>query len=224
MLKALIFDVDGTLAETEELHRKAFNETFAEFGLDWAWNQALYGELLKVAGGQNRIRHFIETGQPKQAGDFVDRVAELHRHKTQTYGRLLAGGQIRLRPGIKDLILQAINKGVRLAIATSTSRINVDRLFAATLGEAVLEHFDVICCGDDVAEVKPSPQLYLLALKKLQLPPENCLAIEDSEIGLSAARSAGIPAIITVSTYCQQDDFTGAQEIMTDLVSGNFAL
>jgi len=222
--KALILDVDGTLAQTEELHRKAFNAAFNAFGLDWVWDQALYGDLLKVAGGQNRLRHFIETCQPQRAVEFIDRVKELHQHKTQIYGHMLGDGQIDLRPGIEHLILQAIEQNIKLAIATSTSRVNVDALFAATLGQSVLDKFAVICCGDDVARVKPSAEIYLLALKKLGLAPQDCLAFEDSELGLRAAQAANIPTIITISTYCKDDDFSGAREIMADLASGNFQL
>ena len=221
---ALIFDVDGTLAETEELHRKAFNLTFAEFGLSWRWNKALYGELLKVAGGQNRLRHYITTCQPERADEFFDRVLELHQHKTLFYGRMLAKGQIKLRPGIEHLIHKAIEQGFKLAIVTSTSRINVDKLFEATLGMAVLDKFTAICCGNDVDSVKPAPDLYLLALKRLNLSPQECLAFEDSEIGLKAALAADIPTIITISTYCKDDDFTGASQIMTDLIAGVFQL
>ena len=221
---ALIFDVDGTLAETEELHRKAFNATFTEYGLNRHWDKALYGQLLKVAGGQNRLRHYIKTCQPQRAGEFIDRVGELHRQKTIIYGQMLAEGHIRLRPGIEHLILQAVEQDIRLAIATSTSRINVDKLFEATLGMTVLDKFEAICCGNDVDAVKPAPDLYLLALKRLGLPPEECLAFEDSEIGLKAACAAGIPTIITISTYCQDDDFTGAQKVMSDLLAGDLKL
>ncbi len=226
--RALIFDVDGTLAETEELHRKAFNKIFAEFGLNWFWDQSLYGQLLKVAGGQNRLRFFIEKYQPDNGpdipGDIIGKVADLHQQKTKIYGQLLADGQIELRPGIEKLLTRAIEKNLKLAIVTSTSRINVERLFAATLGLDVLGRFSAICCGDDVEKVKPSPQIYRLVLDKLGLPPEQCLAFEDSEIGLTAANAAKIPTIITYSTYCKDDDFTGARAVMPDLVSGGFTL
>ena len=222
--KALIFDIDGTLAETEELHRKAFNAAFAEFGLNWHWDRPLYGELLKVAGGQNRLRHYINASQPLQADEFIDRVGEMHRYKTALYGKMLAEGHIELRPGIERLIHQAIEKNIRLGIVTSTSRVNVDKLFEATLGLAVLGKFEAICCGDDVAAVKPAPDLYLLALNKLELQSAECLAFEDSAIGLQAAHAAGIPTIITVSTYCRDDDFTGAVQVMDDLVTGGFRL
>ena len=221
---ALIFDIDGTLAETEELHRKAFNTTFVEYGLNWHWDTKLYGELLKVAGGQNRLRHYIKKYQPTQLAEFDNQVAAMHAQKTKTYCDLLAMGEIELRPGIEQLINSAIEKGLKLAISTSTSRINVDRLFEATLGLPVLEKFSAICCGNDVVDVKPAADLYLLALSQLSIPAEKCLAIEDSEIGLAAARAAGIPTLITVSTYCRDDDFTGADMIMSDLVTGKFSL
>lgn len=222
--KALIFDIDGTLAETEELHRAAFNACFADFGLDWHWDQVLYGNLLKIAGGQNRLRHFIETYQPPLAGDFIDQVADMHSKKTNIYGDMLAGGQIELRPGIEKLVMAAISKNLKLGISTSTSRTNVDKLFAATMGLNVLEKFDAICCGDNVEAVKPAPDLYLLALKQLGLSAQDCLAFEDSDIGLAAAQAAGIPTVITVSTYCRDDDFSGASLVMPDLETGGFSL
>lgn len=222
--KALIFDVDGTLAETEELHRKAFNLTFKEFGLDWFWDQKLYGELLKVAGGQNRTRHFIETSNPADGPSFIDQVAEIHKRKTQKYGELLTAGEIELRPGIESLIAQAHKTGIKTAISTSTSRINVDRLFAATMGLDVLNKFDAVCCSNDVTSVKPASDLYLLALDQLELAPEECLAIEDSEIGLASAKGASVPVLITVSAYCRDDEFSGAWKIMDDLESGGFKL
>jgi len=222
--KALIFDVDGTLAETEELHRKAFNQVFVEYGLNWTWEQSLYGELLKIAGGQNRLRFFIEKYQPEGGSGYLDKVADMHRQKTVIYGKMLAHGQIELRPGIEKLIKDAVKHQIKLAIVTSTSRINVDRLFEATLGLDALNRFEAICCGDDVSQVKPAPEIYLLALKTLNFPGRQCLAFEDSEIGLTSARAADIPTIITVSTYCKDDDFSGARAIMPDLASGKFQL
>jgi len=224
MLKALIFDVDGTLAETEELHRQAFNQVFSQYDLNWVWDQPRYGQLLKVAGGQNRLRHYIENYQPDGGAKVLDQVAGMHKQKTAIYGQLLADGKIELRPGIEKLINRAMVRELKLAIVTSTSRVNVERLFRATLGLEVLKQFEAICCGDDVSKVKPAPEIYLLALTKLGLTPDKCLAFEDSEIGLRSASAAKIPTIITVSTYCRDDDFSGAQAVMPDLVTGNFQL
>lgn len=224
ILKALIFDVDGTLAETEELHRRAFNLTFEHYGLDWHWDRKLYAQLLKVAGGRRRIQHFIEEYQPSCAGDFIDETAKMHQIKTTCYGKLVSGGRLELRPGIAALFEQALARGLKLAIVTTTSRVNVDTLFAATIGTKMLANFNAVCCGDEVTNVKPDPELYNLALEKLKLPAENCLAFEDAHIGLAAASAAGIDTIITFSTYTRDEDFTGAQAVMQDLEQGGFEL
>ena len=223
-LKALIFDVDGTLAETEELHRAAFNAMFENYGLNWHWDQAIYGKLLEVAGGRNRLQFFIEQYQPPLAGDYIDVTVQMHADKTKIYGQMMAVGNLALRPGVERLINKAIEKKLKLAIATSTSRKNVDALFAATLGQDVLAHFQAICCGDEVERVKPDPHVYQLALEKLNLSPDECLAIEDSHIGLTSALEANIPTLITSSAYTKGEDFTGAKLVMEDLETGKFDL
>lgn len=215
--KALIFDVDGTLAETEELHRAAYNTTFEDFGLDWHWDTALYGELLDVSGGVNRLTYFIENWQPSCAGDFIDEVAQMHARKTEIYGEMMDAGDIALRPGVADLIQAGLDAGLKLAIATATSRPNVDRLFDATMGLDVLSRFSAIACGGDVKNNKPAPDLYELALEQLSLHPCACVALEDSENGLKAALAAQIDTIVTPSAYSRQDDFTGAYACLTDL-------
>lgn len=223
-LKALIFDVDGTLAETEELHRQAFNETFQHYGLDWHWDRDLYAKLLKVAGGRRRIQHFIEEYQPVLAGDFIDETAQMHTIKTKRYGELVAGGGLQLRPGIAALFEQGLNAGLKLGIVTTTSRVNVDTLFAATIGKDVLEKFSAVCCGDEVTNVKPDPELYNLALSKLDLSAHECLAFEDAHIGLQAAKAAGIATVVTWSTYTCNEDFSGADQVMQDVEKGGFDL
>jgi HAD superfamily hydrolase (TIGR01509 family) len=207
---ALIFDVDGTLAETEEVHRRAFNETFAYFGLDWNWSVEVYGELLLVTGGKERMRHFAAL-QGKRPPELSDRrLAELHRYKTVRYAELIAAGACSLRPGVLEFINIALARGQRLAIATTTSRDNVDALLRATLGARGLGLFDPIVAGDDVANKKPAPDVYLKALDLLGLPGDRCLAIEDSRNGLVAASRAGIPVLITRSTYFKHETFDEA--------------
>ncbi len=223
-LKSIIFDVDGTLAETEELHRAAFNAMFENYGLNWHWDQAMYGKLLEVAGGRNRLQFFIEQYQPDLAGDYIDMTAKMHADKTRIYGEMMASGDVSLRPGVERLIVKAIEKNLKLAIATSTSRKNVDALFAVTMGQDVLARFQAICCGDEVERVKPDPQVYQLALERLNLSPDECLAIEDSHIGLTSALSANIPTLITSSAYTKGEDFTGAEQVMEDLETGKFDL
>jgi beta-phosphoglucomutase-like phosphatase (HAD superfamily) len=168
MLRALIFDVDGTLAETEELHRQAFNQSFAAFGLPWAWDQALYKQLLDVTGGKERIAHFVGDGSLP-----AETIAALHADKTQRYAHLVASGGVTLRPGVRRLLSEAEGQGVRLAIATTTSRPNVDALLQATLGR---QPFEVIAAGDEVPAKKPAPDIYRLALHRLGLPPSDCAA------------------------------------------------
>ncbi|KAI93362.1 CbbY [Rhodomicrobium udaipurense JA643] len=224
-LKALIFDVDGTLAETEEGHRLAFNRAFADAGLDWAWPPALYAELLAVTGGKERIAHYIArhrpdftppTGQP-----LPEFIAVLHAAKTKHYAALLAGGGIPLRPGVARLLREAKDAGVRLAIATTTSPENVTALFDATMPEA-LGWFEVIGAGDAVPRKKPAPDIYLYVLAALRLPPADCLAIEDSAPGTHAARDAGLQVIATLNDYTASHDFDGAMLLLNHLGEPGF--
>lgn len=211
-LRALIFDVDGTLAETEELHRRAFNETFAAQGLGWRWNRGTYKRLLKTTGGKERIAAYrAETGAA--APD----IAALHRAKTARYTDLMARGGLALRPGVAGLIARAGNAGLRLAIATTTSRPNVEALALACFGRPAALVFDVIAAGDEVAAKKPAPDVYRLALARLGLPAEACLAFEDSRNGLLSARAAGLRTVVTPSAYTGDEDFTGAWRVLPDL-------
>jgi HAD superfamily hydrolase (TIGR01509 family) len=212
-LSALIFDVDGTLSETEELHREAFNETFAAEGLDWHWDQALYAELLAVTGGKERIA-FHQQRSGFEPALSSERIAALHAAKTRLYTSKVAGGGVALRPGIRRILYDAKDAGLRLAIATTTSRPNIDALLAAA---APLPDFDVIAAGDEVKAKKPAPDVYELALTRLGLAPEACLAIEDTENGLRSAMGAGLRCIITTSTYGGQGPFPGACAVITHL-------
>jgi HAD superfamily hydrolase (TIGR01509 family) len=219
-LRALIFDVDGTLAETEEGHRLAFNRAFADAHLDWDWTRALYTDLLAVTGGKERLAHYIEryrpsftppTGQP-----LPDFIAALHGAKTRHYAALLAGGGIPLRPGVARLLREAKQAGVRLAIATTTSPENVTALFDATMPEA-LGWFEVIGAGDAVQRKKPAPDIYLHVLGALQLSPGDCLAVEDSAPGVRAALGAGLKVIVALNDYTASNDFAGATLLVDNL-------
>lgn len=211
-LKALIFDVDGTLAETEELHRRAFNATFAAAGLRWVWDETLYGRLLEVTGGKERIRHYInQAGGPPMDNDAV---AALHADKTARYTALVEQGTLALRPGVARLIAEAQAAGVRLAIATTTSRPNVDALLRAAIGA---QPFEVIAAGDEVGAKKPAPDIYLLALQRLGLPASDCLALEDTLNGLRSAVGAGLSCIITRSLYGGSGPFPGALAVLDHL-------
>ncbi len=209
-LRALIFDVDGTLAETEETHRRSFNDAFAAAGLNWRWDKPLYAKLLEVAGGKERIRHYVDAYEAKPALDDAA-IASLHRDKTKRYTDLVEEGNIALRPGIKALLREAPAHGMRLAIATTTSRPNIDALLRATLGT---QPFEVIAAGDEVPKKKPAPDVYNLALQRLNLPPENCVAIEDTLNGLNSARAAGLACIVTPSMYGGHGPFHGALQVV----------
>jgi HAD superfamily hydrolase (TIGR01509 family) len=224
-LQALIFDVDGTLAETErDGHRCAFNAAFAELGLSWHWDADSYGALLEVAGGKERLSHYALRHGFKSGDDLDALVARLHRAKTRHYLDCLAGGTVRLRPGVARLLREAHSHGVRLAIATTTTPDNVTMLLDRTLGADTLRWFDVIGAGDVVASKKPAPDIYDWALRHLALSPERCIAIEDSAIGLRSARAAGLSTLVTHGHYTHRQSFAGALAVLDGLGEpGRFA-
>ncbi|MEN9221468.1 MAG: HAD family hydrolase [Thermostichus sp. BF3_bins_97] len=218
-LQALIFDVDGTLADTErDGHRVAFNAAFAEAGLDWQWSVELYGQLLAVTGGKERIRHFIDIAQPPlpPTDDLIGLIAQLHKAKTRHYTALLAQGGIPLRTGVKRFLQEAKTAGIRLAIATTTTPENVTALLEHTLPES-LQWFEVIAAGDIVPAKKPAPDIYHYTLETMGLEPQDCLAFEDSHNGLLSAQQAGLPTVVTVNEYTQAQEFSGAALVLDHL-------
>lgn len=216
-LQALIFDVDGTLAETEEAHRTAFNEVFARHGLDWHWTRDDYRLLLKTTGGKERMRAFQATLPEGARRLSDDEIAALHLDKTARYAEILAAGGLTLRPGIADLVTLAREAEVKLAVATTTNLPNVEALTRCCWGKAATDVFDVIAAGDEVAAKKPAPDVYALALDRLGLPPRACLAFEDSRNGLISAMGAGLAVVVTPSVYTDGEDFTGAAHRLPSL-------
>ena len=215
-LQALIFDVDGTLADTErDGHRIAFNAAFAEAGLSWHWDAALYGELLAVTGGKERMRFYCERHDPDflKQPDADERIKALHAAKTRHYVRLLEAGGLPLQPGVARLLREAHAAGLRLAIATTTTPENV----TALLPPALMALFEIVGAGDTVASKKPAPDIYDWVLKQLGLPASACLAFEDSANGLRASIKAGLATLVTESEYTLDHDFGGAFAVLSDL-------
>jgi HAD superfamily hydrolase (TIGR01509 family) len=217
-LSALIFDVDGTLADTErDGHRVAFNRAFADAGLDWQWSVELYGKLLAVTGGKERIRYYLDHFNngfecPDELDGFV---AGLHAAKTDHYTRMLSEGLIPMRSGVERLLQEARDAGIRLAIATTTTPANVNALLRYSLAPDAADWFEVIAAGDIVPAKKPSPDIYQWAVQRMGLSPNACMAVEDSHNGVQSALGADIAAIlVTTNGYTAEDDFSGASLVV----------
>ncbi|MFN3611509.1 HAD-IA family hydrolase [Tepidimonas sp.] len=227
MLSALIFDVDGTLADTEHAHLAAFNAAFAAEGLDWHWDEALYTELLTVSGGKERLRHYWQQVHP-QVQD-IDGTAlqalidRLHEVKTAVYEQAVLDGAVQLRPGVLALIEAADTAGLKLAIATTTSPVNIAALLRAAIGQDWRQIFAVVEDASTAPRKKPHPQVYRQTLQRLGLPAKRCLAFEDSANGLQAASAAGLPTVVTPNTFTAHHDFAGALRVLPSLAGVTLA-
>lgn len=221
MLRALIFDVDGTLADTERAHCAAFNHAFTELGLGWHWDEALYTELLDISGGKERILHYWKQVNPDMkalSGHAVqDTVARIHELKTAHYEAAIASGAVALRPGVLALIDEALVQGLQLAIATTTSPVNISALLRQAMGPAWRHNFSAIGDASSAPFKKPHPQVYLQMLEALKLDASDCLAFEDSGNGLKAATLAGLATVITPTQYTQHHDFSRALHVLPNL-------
>jgi len=221
MLSALIFDVDGTLADTEMAHLDAFNQAFRAMSLDWVWDVPLYTRLLEISGGKERLLHYwneVSPGLKDQDGmsrqAIIDR---LHELKNQAYEAAVREGRVTWRPGVVALIEEARQSGVRLAIATTTSRANVLALLVQGLGADGKDGFEVIEDASTAPHKKPHPQVYFQALARLGLPASSCLAFEDSTNGLRAAMQAGLAVVVSPNGFTRHHDFSGAWQLLPDL-------
>jgi len=222
-LSALIFDVDGTLANTEhDGHLRAFNEAFECLGLGWHWNQELYAELLSVSGGKERMAHYVESYRPEIKNDLgFDDFARIHQKKTEIFISHIANRVVPLRVGVERLIEEAHCAGLRLAIATTTSLQNVEALLTSTLGKSPLDRFEVIGAGDVVNRKKPSGDIYHYVLDKMGLSSEECVAFEDSELGLMSSSATGLRTIVTLSEYTKAQNFDDAMVVLDQLGDEN---
>lgn len=219
-LEALLFDVDGTLAETErDGHLVAFNMAFENAGLDWHWSDELYGKLLSVTGGKERMLYYLDEFNPdfKRPAELQTFLADLHKAKTKLYTDLLDEGRIPLRPGVERILQEARAEGLRLAISTTTSPANVEALLVNTLGKESMNWFECIAAGDVVPAKKPAPDIYIYAMEQMNLKPEQCLAFEDSRNGIVSTNGAELATIITINHYTEDDDFTGAAVVLDQL-------
>ncbi len=218
-LKAVIFDVDGTLAETESRgHLTAFNRAFEELELPWRWGTSRYAELLEIGGGKERLAHFL--AQQDSSTDAAGRLGlaeKIHRCKTKHYRQIVATGELPLRAGVRRLIASATEFDVRLAIATTSSELAVKSLLESTLGGNALDHFDTIAAGDAVERKKPAPDIYDYALRQLGIDATSAVAIEDSRLGMRAALDANLPVIVTPSEFTRNHDFAGATAVVDHL-------
>ncbi len=214
MLKALLWDVDGTLAETEfDGHLVAFNQAFAQLGLPWCWTEQRYGELLAITGGRERLLHDLRSQPwaPVDAGERTALAERVHALKNACYARIVADGLIALRPGVRELFDDCARSGIAMAIVTTTSRANVVALLDAQLGSGWPAGFAVVVCGEDVARKKPDPQAYRAALDALQLDAADTLAIEDAPAGVAAASAAGVPVVVTHSRFFPMAPAAGSE-------------
>ncbi len=219
-LKALLFDVDGTLADTErDGHLVAFNRAFADAGLDWHWSSELYGELLTVTGGKERMHFYLDEYNTDftHPGNLDDFIKQLHIAKTEHYVNILAEGGMPLRSGVRRLIEEARAADMRMAIVTTTSPDNVTALLTHALAPDATSWFEVIAAGDVVPAKKPAPDIYVYAMQEMGLSPAECIALEDSRNGILSAQGAGLKTIITVDAYTKGSDFSGAAIVLDQM-------
>ena len=218
-IEALIFDVDGTMADTEEAHRVAFNLAFERYRLGWTWEPSEYRELLRITGGKERLAKYIDTlpladAERKRLRTLVP---EVHAEKTRFYSSFVADGAVPLRDGVARLLDEALEAGCKLAIASTTTAVNIDALLESTLGPRGLDMFSAIACGDQVRAKKPAPDIYQLALHSLGMRPEHAVALEDSPNGLRAAVAAGLWTVVTPNYWTADGEFTAAALLLPRL-------
>jgi len=218
-MKALIFDCDGVLVDTEkDGHRVAFNRAFKKKGYDFEWSVELYKELLKVAGGKERMKHYFnENGWPEDVEDKDQFIKEMHRLKTDLFMQIIENGELPLRPGIARIVDEAIDAGIDLAVCSTSNERAVNLVVEKMLGEKRRKFFKTILAGDVVSRKKPDPEIYNLALKQLGYSPEECVVVEDSRNGFMAASAAHIPCVVTTNEYTQEEDFSGAKMVVPEL-------
>lgn len=207
------------MADTEEIHRRAFNAAFIKMALDWEWTPALYKKLLEVSGGKERIGYFLDTLDIAHTSRHAlhASIPLIHSIKTRIYKEMVESGCVSLRPGIKRLLMAARQRGIKLGIATTTTMGNVEALLSSPVGEKTIKSFDAIGAGDLVEHKKPAPDIYNLVLSTIRVPRHECVAFEDSVNGLRAAKAAGLFTVVTPTQWNNDHDFSGADLLLPSL-------
>lgn len=225
-LQAVVFDMDGVIAETEgEGHRVAFNKTFADMGIQVEWSYETYGELLKISGGKERMRHFFlqQPGFiPEEKMDEI--IADMHKRKTTIFQDLIQSGGIPLRPGVQSFIQSLLDRDIKIALATTSNEKAANTLLATLLGMETHARFSAILAGDIVSKKKPDPEIYNLAARRLNIDPRKSFVIEDTENGLKAGLAAGFHVCVTKSAYTRHEDFSGAAFVVDSIVEGSITV
>ncbi len=224
-LRAILFDVDGTLADTEALgHRPAYNRAFRKLGLSFRWTPKLYRRLLRQPGGRERLKHYLLQYQPELGAESEEAqrdidawVAKVHELKSKYFKRFMRHGRVPLRPGIARIMREARESGLKLAIVTNASLKTLKPVLQYSMGPELAAEVAVIASGEEVQRKKPAPDLYQLAMQRLGVQPHECVALEDSEMGLEAAAAAGVAAVVTVNSDTLEQDFTEAALVVSSL-------
>jgi len=225
--EALLFDCDGVLVDTErDGHRVSFNKAFQEKGLDTVWDVELYGELLEIGGGKERMTaYFSRKPDEKPFADLstddekLAFVAEMHKLKTKLFMDVIETGQLPLRPGVKRLVEEALANDVKVAVCSTSNENAVSAVVRVMLGEDIAKVMRVFA-GDVVPKKKPDPAIYKLAAEELGVDPARCVVIEDSRIGMLAAKAAGMRCVVTKSSYTQEENFDIADAIFPYIGDG----
>ncbi len=225
MSKVLIFDCDGVLGETEQHgHLPAFNRMWHEFGVPWQWSVEEYGRMLQIGGGKERMRSLLSRPDflrvftpPPDRAQCEATVAAWHRRKTAIFREIVNSGRIPPRSGVRRLAEEALAQGWKLAAASTSAAESVEAMLRRAMGELTADRFALVLAGDCVAAKKPAPDIYLLAARQLAAAPGDCVVIEDSSNGLTAAVSAGMKCIVTVSSYTREEDFRQADIVLSCL-------
>lgn len=217
--EAIIFDMDGTFVDTEELHRRAFNQTFMEFGLGWDWDPKTYEKLLTISGGEERILHHIDTlpaanGQREHLRNLAP---VIHRAKTRLFAELLDEAKIPPRPGIRRLVQEARSKGCKIGVVATSIAPNIQWVMNVALGDNGRSLVDAVASAAHVPRRKPAPDLYQMLLSMLGLPPDGCVAIEDSANGVGSAKAAGLFTIAVPGRWTKSQDFSRADLVLPSL-------